>query len=429
MGLAIVKKKGLVTTKSFFVLNYYKLNNMKRRDLLKYATLLPIGTGVAAGLIPTKAFAKTTAAKRDILKELGIRTFVNAAGTYTAMTASLMHDEVVETIKQGAKQFAMLDEVQDKVGEKIAELCHAEAATVTAGCWSALVLGTAGVLTGMDMKKVAQLPDVTGMKAEVIVQKGHNVGYVHALTNTGAKIIEIETVQELEKAINEKTAMMWFLNTYAPMGKIQHEEWVAIAKKYKIPTMIDMAADVPPVSNLWKYNDLGFDLVCVSGGKAMCGPQSAGILMGRKELIAAARLSAPPRGGNIGRGMKVNKEEILGMYVALEKYINQDHDAEWKMWESKIDAIVTSVNSIEGVTTEVSVPPIANHTPLLFINWDESKVKTSNKDLMLKLRNGNPSIEVMANGTGINITVFMLQEGEEKIVAKRIREELLLAKA
>ena len=391
--------------------------------------MLPIGTGVAAGLIPTKAFAKTPAAKRDILKELGIRTFVNAAGTYTAMTASLMHDEVVETIKQGAKKFAMLDEVQDKVGEKIAELCHAEAATVTAGCWSALVLGTAGVLTGMDMKKVAQLPDVTGMKAEVIVQKGHNIGYVHALTNTGAIIVEIETVQELEKSINEKTAMMWFLNTYAPMGKIQHEEWVAIAKKHKIPTMIDMAADVPPVSNLWKYNDLGFDLVCVSGGKAMCGPQSAGILMGKKELIAAARLSAPPRGGNIGRGMKVNKEEILGMYVALEKYINQDHDAEWKMWESKIDSIKTAVNSIEGVTTEVSVPPIANHTPLLFIKWDESKVKTSNKDLMLKLRNGSPSIEVMANGTGINITVFMLQEGEEKIVAKRVREELLLAKA
>jgi L-seryl-tRNA(Ser) seleniumtransferase len=402
---------------------------MKRRDLLKYATMLPIGTGVAAGLIPTKAIAKTTAAKRDILKELGIRTFVNAAGTYTAMTASLMHDEVVETIKQGAKKFAMLDEVQDKVGEKIAELCHAEAATVTAGCWSALVLGTAGVLTGMDMKKVAQLPNVTGMKSEVIVQKGHNIGYVHALTNTGVIIVEIETVQELEKAINEKTAMMWFLNSNAPLGKIQHEEWVAIAKKHKIPTMIDMAADVPPVSNLWKYNDLGFDLVCISGGKAMCGPQSAGILMGRKDLIAAARLSAPPRGGNIGRGMKVNKEEILGMYVALEKYINQDHDAEWKMWESKIDTIKTAVNSIEGVTTEISVPPIANHTPLLFIKWDESKVKTSNKDLMLKLRNGSPSIEVMANGTGINITVFMLQEGEEKIVAKRVREELLLAKA
>ena len=402
---------------------------MKRRELLKYASLLPIGTGVASGLIPTKSFAKPTAAKRNILNELGIRTFINAAGTYTAMTASLMHDEVLDTIKQGAKQFAMLDEVQDKVGEKIAELCHAEAATVTAGCWSALVLGTAGVLTGMDMKKVAQLPDVTGMKSEVIVQKGHNIGYVHALTNTGATIVEIETAQELEKAINEKTAMMWFLNSYAPMGKIQHEEWVAIAKKHKIPTMIDMAADVPPVSNLWKYNDLGFDLVCVSGGKAMRGPQSAGILMGRKDLIAAARLSAPPRGGNIGRGMKVNKEEVLGMYVALEKYINQDHDAEWKMWESKIDTIAKSVNSIDGVTSEVSVPPIANHTPLLFIKWDESKIKITNKDFMLKLRNGSPSIEVMANGNGINITVFMLQEGEEKIVAKRLREELSSAKA
>lgn len=401
---------------------------MKRRELLKYASLLPIGTGFAAGLIPIKSFAKPTAAKKNILNELGIRTFINAAGTYTAMTASLMHDEVIETIKQGAKQFAMLDEVQDKVGEKIAELCHAEAATVTAGCWSALVLGTAGVLTGMDMKKVAKLPDVTGMKAEVIVQKGHNIGYVHALTNTGAIIVEIETVQELEKAINEKTAMMWFLNSYAPMGKIQHEEWVSIAKKHKIPTMIDMAADVPPVSNLWKYNDLGFDLVCVSGGKAMRGPQSAGILMGKKELIAAARLSAPPRGGNIGRGMKVNKEEVLGMYVALEKYINQDHDAEWKMWESKIDTIAKSVNSIDGVTSEISVPPIANHTPLLFIKWDDTKIGISNKDFMLKLRNGSPSIEVMANGTGINITVFMLQEGEEKIVAKRLREELLLAK-
>ena len=401
---------------------------MKRRELLKYASLLPIGTGLTSAIIPTKSFAKAPAAKRDILKELGIRTFVNAAGTYTAMTASLMHDEVLDTIKQGAKQFAMLDEVQDKVGEKIAELCHAEAATVTAGCWSALVLGTAGVLTGMDMKKVAQLPDVTGMKAEVIVQKGHNIGYVHALTNTGAIIVEIETIEELEKAINEKTAMMWFLNSYAPMGKIQHEAWVAIAKKHKIPTMIDMAADVPPVSNLWKYNDLGFDLVCVSGGKAMRGPQSAGILMGRKDLIAAARLSAPPRGGNIGRGMKVNKEEVLGMYVALEKYINQDHDDEWKMWESKINTIATSVNGIEGVSTEISVPPIANHTPLLFIKWDESKVKTTNKDFMLKLRNGDPSIEVMANGSGINITVFMLKEGEEKIVAKRVREELLFAK-
>lgn len=414
-------------TKSFFLFNTNKNTKMKRRDLLKYATVLPIGAGIASSLIPSAAAAKATGAKRDLIKELGLRSFINAAGTYTAMTASLMHDEVIETIKEAGKHFVMLDEVQDKVGEKIAELCHAEAATVTAGCWSALVLGTAGVLTCMDMKKVAQLPNVTGMKSEVIVQKGHNIGYVHALTNTGASIVEIETVDELEKAISDKTAMMWFLNSYAPAGKIMHEEWVAIAKKHKIPTMIDMAADVPPASNLWKYNELGFDLVCVSGGKAMKGPQSAGILMGKKELIAAARLSAPPRGGNIGRGMKVNKEEILGMYVAVEKYINMDHDAELKAWEAKIEVIKSAATGVNGVITEVTVPPIANHTPTLSITWDATKVKINNKDLILKLRNGTPSIEVMPNTTGVNITVFMLKDGEEKIVSKRIKEELVLA--
>lgn len=393
---------------------------MKRRALLKYAGLLPL-TAVPPAAIANSA---RTAAKpkRDLYKELGIRTFINAAGTYTAMTASLMPQEVLDTIREGAQKFAMLDEVQDRVGEKIAAICHAEAAMVTAGCWSALVLGTAGVLTGTDAKKAAQLPDVTGLKAEIIVQKGHNVGYVHALKNTGAKVVEIETVEELEKAINSQTGMMWFLNTFAPNGKIPHEEWVAIAKKHGIPTMIDMAADVPPVSNLWKYNDMGFDLVCVSGGKAMRGPQSAGILMGKKELIAAARLNAPPRGGNIGRGMKVNKEEILGMYVALERYVNTDHEAEWKNWENTIGYIKTQAESVEGVKGELSVPPIANHTPLLTLTWDAAKIPMTNQDVMAILRNGDPSIEVMPSATGINITVFMLKEGEEKIVARRLTE-------
>ena len=292
-----------------------------------------------------------------------------------------------------------------------------------------------GVANGLDaLILILKAMDI-GPGDEVIVPTNTYIATWLAASHVGATPVGVEPnahtynldPTQIEKAITPRTKAIVPVHLFGQCADM--ERIMAIAKKHKIPTMIDMAADVPPVSNLWKYNDLGFDLVCVSGGKAMCGPQSAGILMGKKELIAAARLSAPPRGGNIGRGMKVNKEEILGMYVALEKYINQDHDAEWKMWESKIDTIVTSVNSIEGVTTEVSVPPIANHTPLLFIKWDESKVKTTNKDLMLKLRNGSPSIEVMANGTGINITVFMLQEGEEKIVAKRVREELLLAKA
>ncbi len=407
---------------------------MKRRDVLKNISFLPLAGGLAASFFPTvKTVAAVSGVKRDLFAELGLRTFINAAGNYTSMTASLMNDEVMDAINRSSKEFVMLEEVQDKVGEKIAEICHAEAAFVTAGCWSALVLGTAGVLTGMDAKKVAQLPKLegTGMKSEVIIQKTHINGYDHALTNTGVTIITVETSAEAEAAINDKTAMLWFLNREAPAGKIQHHEWLEIAKKHNLPTMIDMAADVPPVENLWKYNDMGFDLVCISGGKAICGPQSAGILMGKKDLIAAARLSAPPKGGNIGRGMKVNKEEIIGMYVALDSYVKRDHAKEWKIWEDRIAVINNAVKPVTGVTTEVMVPPVANHNPSLIISWDPNKIKLTRDGMGEKLRNGTPSIETIAWETenSIRITVFMLKTGQEKIVASRIKEELLLASA
>jgi L-seryl-tRNA(Ser) seleniumtransferase len=405
---------------------------LSRRKLLKRLGTLPLVGGVLGAGIPlssAKAETGVKAPKRNVVEELGLRSFVNAAGTYTAMTASLMPDEVIDTINFSSDHFIMLDEVQDKVGEKIAAICHAEYATVTAGCWSAMVLGTAGVLTGKDRDKIRQLPDLTGMKSQVIVQKAHNVGYVHALTNTGVDIVEVETASDLENAINSKTAMMWFLNYQAPDGKIQHEEWVALGKKHGIPTMIDMAADVPPVENLWKYNDMGFDLVCVSGGKAIRGPQSTGILMGRRDLVEAARLSAPPRGGTIGRGMKVNKEEILGMYVALDVYVKKDHKKEWAEWEAKIAHVNDAVSDIDGVSTEVTVPPIANHTPYLKVGWDPDKIKLTREEMREKLRNGSPSIEVVSGGdNAISMTVFMLKPKEEKIVAKRVAEELQKAK-
>ncbi len=405
---------------------------MKRRNIIKGLSLLPFAGGVLGSIIPYSSVA-APGAKRDIFAELGLRTFINAAGTYTSMTASLMPAEVMDAINTSAKEFVMLDEVQDKAGAKIAEMCHAEAATVTAGCWSAMVLGMAGVLTGTDPKKIARLPDLEGsdIKSQVILQKTHMNGYEHALTNTGVTLVPVETKEEAEKAINEKTAMMWFLNREAPMGRIQHEEWIAIAKKHSLPAMIDIAADVPPVENLWKYNDLGFDLVCISGGKGICGPQSSGILMGKKDLIAAARLNAPPRGGNIGRGMKVNKEEVIGMYVALDSYIKRDHNKEWKMWEEKIAIINNAIKNINGVTTEIVVPPVANHTPSLEISWDISKVKLKPAALGEKLSKGSPSIEVVSweKDNSIKITVFMLKPGQEKIVGTRIKEELQQASA
>jgi len=223
---------------------------------------------------------------------------------------------------------------------------------------------------------------------------------------------------------------MYFLNESSPLGQIQHAEFLAVAKKNNIPTIIDIAADIPPVENLWKYTEMGFDLVCISGGKALRGPQSAGLLIGRKDLIAAARLNGPPRGGNIGRGMKVNKEEMLGMYAALDKYVHMDHDKEWKTWEAQIAVIENAAKKVNGVTTEVTVPPIANHTPALRISWDAKQVKITRKELQEKLRKGTPSIEVMSTlDNSINITVFMLKPGQEKIVANRVREELTNASA
>ena len=399
---------------------------MKRRDLFKFFSVGPLAGAFLGTAAPLATTAAPTRSKRNLVKELGLRTFINAAGTYTTMTASLMPDEVMDAINNSAKEFVMYDDVQDKVGEKIAELCHCEGALVTAGCWSALVLGTAGVLTGMDLKKVAALPHVDDFeKNEVIVQKGHNHDYIHALSNTGIKPVEVETLEDLERAINSKTALMYYLNESSPHGKILHKEWLEVAKKNNVPTIIDIAADVPPVENLWKYTDMGFDLVCISGGKALRGPQSAGLLLGKKHLVAAARLSAPPRGGNIGRGMKVNKEEILGMYAALDRYVKQDQDKEWKMWEDQVATIEKAAKKVNGVSTKVSVPEIANHTPKLSISWDQSLVKLTRKEMQERLRNGAPSIEVMGEGDNtINITVFMLKPGEEKIVASRVNEEL-----
>jgi L-seryl-tRNA(Ser) seleniumtransferase len=409
---------------------------MKRRELIKILSAAPIAGGLIGSGIPFQsAFAEEAvmaSAGRDLFKELGLKTFINASCVCTRLTATLMPPEVTQAITQGAEEFVLLDDVLDKVGEKIAELCHAEAATVTAGCWSALVQGLAGVMTGMDRKKVMQLPNVEGMKSEVILQKSHANGYHQALTNTGAKLIIVETLEEAEAAINEKTAMLWFLNRELSAGKLNYQQWLSLGKKHKVPTMIDIASDAHPVENLWKFNDMGFDLVAISGGKAMRGPQSAGILMGKKDIIAAARLSAPPNSG-ICRGHKVNKEEILAMYVALERHIKMDHVKEWKSWEDAMAIIVNTLNTIKGVSQEVFVPEIANNTPTLHLSWDANLIKLSGKQLRDNLWNGNPGIEVMGGGTmgakrdGIELSVWQLKPGQEKIVARRLKEELMKA--
>jgi L-seryl-tRNA(Ser) seleniumtransferase len=293
------------------------------------------------------------------------------------------------------------------------------------------MLGMAGVLTGMDSKRVSQVPNLagTGMKSEVILQKSHSAGYDHALTQAGVKLIKVETRAEVEAAINENTAMLWFLNREVHKGQIKHEEWLEIGKKFNLPTMIDIAADVPPVENLWKFNDMGFDLVVISGGKAMRGPQSTGILMGKKKYVDAARMSNNPRGG-IGRGQKVNKEEVLGLYAALERFVNLDHKKEWEMWERKIAFIASTIKTIPGVTTSSYVPEtLDNQMPTLKVTWDSSKIKLTNIEMGERLRQGNPSVEVISweAPNTIRCGMHVLEAGEEKIVAARLKEELLKA--
>ena len=273
--------------------------------------------------------------RRDVIQELGIRSFINAGGTFTALTGSLMRPEVVAAIQVASRKFVKLEDLHVAVGNRIAELLHCPAALVTSGCASALALATAACVAGKDTRRIRQLPDTTGMKNEVIVQRSHRVNYDHAIRNAGVKMVEVSTREQLEKAISEKTAMMFFLNSADPRGRIHHEEFVAIAQAHKIPTLIDAAADVPPVENLWKYTKLGFDLVGFSGGKGLRGPQSAGLLLGRKDLIEAARLNNSPNGDTLCRTNKVNKEEIIGMLVALETYLKLDHAAEWKEWEER----------------------------------------------------------------------------------------------
>ena len=367
---------------------------------------------------------------RDFFQELGVRTFINAAGTYTLLSASLMLPDVDAAMSYAAKHFVEINELQEAAGKRIAELIGCEAAMVTSGAAAALTIGTAACITGANLKYIRQIPDLTGLKSEVIIQRSHRFLYDHAIRNCGVRFIEIDTVGELEDAISENTAMMLFFNDNASKGKIIAEEFIAIGKRHGIPTFNDAAADVPPTKNLSKYTSMGFDLVTFSGGKGMRGPQNAGLLLGRKDLIQAARLNSAPNGDSIGRGCKATKETILGMLVAVEMYLKRDEEAEAKEWERRTKLLADSVRDIQAVDVEIFIPPIANHVPHLKLTWDQEGLGVSADDIRQRLREGSVSIEVIPDysyepsgkGEEIRLGVWMMQSGEAEVVAQRLRE-------
>lgn len=403
-----------------------------RRRFIQSLSSVPL----LGSLVVAPTVAKEKGSGRDYFKELGVRPFINAAGTFTTLTASLMLPEVMEAMNYASKQFVPLNDLHDAAGKRIAELIGCEAAMITSGAAAALTVGTAACVAGKNPEWIRRIPDIAGtpMKSEVIIQKSHRYGYDHAVRNCGIKMIEVETADELEKAVNEKTAMMLFFNDADPKGKIKIDEFVRLGKKHNIPTFNDAAADVPPTENLSKYNKLGFDLVTFSGGKGIRGPQSAGLLLGRKDLIEAARLNCSPNSDSIGRGMKVNKEEMVGMMVAVEVFLKRDAAAEWKEWERRAKLLTDSATQNKAVKAEVRVPPIANHTPTIHLTWAKAALPLTADEVRKRLREGKPSIEIAPSSSPakeeqqeISLTVWQMQPGEAEIVAKRLREALQAA--
>jgi uncharacterized pyridoxal phosphate-dependent enzyme len=374
-----------------------------------------------------KAAAKISGfgASGNVYEELGVTTVINGQGTMTVLGGSLMRHEVEAVMALAGQHFCSIPDLEAAAGKRIAEMLKLPdgyTALVTSGAAAAMQSGLAGILTGDNPKFIEQLPDLTGMKSEVIIQKSHRNPFDHQLRATGIKLVVIETADELRKAVNPQSAMMHFSNFANSAGQIKVDEWVKLGKELNIPTFIDAAADTPPVSHLWDYANMGYDLCAFSGGKAMRGPQCAGLLIGRKDLVANALLNNSPHEDTLGRSQKVGKEEIVGMVKALESYLKEDHEALNKEWQRRLEVVSSQITRIPGVTTSFSVPDIANHVPHMDIKWDPSRISLDPKDASKRLRTGKPSIVVESDPNGLGMNSFMLQPGEEKIVAAHLVE-------
>src|SRR5579862_2715864 len=353
-------------------------------------------------------------------EELGVTTVINAEGTMTTLGGSLIRPEVEVIMAQASRHFVSMPGLEEAAGKRIAQMLKLPdgySALVTSGAAAAIQSGLAGILTGDNEALIRQLPDLIGMKSEVVIQKTHRNPFDHQLRSTGIKLIEIETRDQLRQAVSDRTAMMHFSNFANAAGQIKVDEWVRLAKQNNLPCMIDAAADTPPVSHLWDYAYMGYDLITFSGGKAIRGPQCAGLLIGRKDLVANALLNNSPHEDTLGRSQKVGKEEIIGMVKALECFLNEDHAALGKEWWGRLDMISKEITAIPGVTTSFDVPDVANHVPHMSIFWDPRKISLAPRDAAKLLKSGNPSIVLGASEHGLGMNSFMLQPGEDKIIA------------
>jgi uncharacterized pyridoxal phosphate-dependent enzyme len=412
---------------------------MSLRERWNRRTFLGTLSGLVATLLsPRKASGGSTLAVSapskgvtgfgstgNVYEELGVTTVINGQGTMTMLGGSLMRPEVEAVMAMAGKHFVSIPDLEVAAGKRIAEMLklpEGYAALVTSGAAAAMQSGLAGILTGDNPKFIEQIPDLTGMKSEVIIQKSHRNPFDHQLRNTGVRLIAVESREDLRKAINPQTAMMHFSNFANAAGQIKVDEWVKIAHENQVPAFIDAAADTPPVSHLWDYANMGYDLIAFSGGKAIRGPQCAGLLVGKKDLVAYALLNNSPHEDTIGRSQKVGKEEIVGMVKALESYLKDDQEALTKEWQRRLDVVAAHLSKIPSVKTTSFVPDIANHVPHLQIEWDTKRIAIDPGEAQKMLRSSKPSI-VVASGEGrqgISMNSFMLSPGEEKVIAENV---------
>jgi L-seryl-tRNA(Ser) seleniumtransferase len=413
-----------------------------RRKLLRNGARAAIAGTAAACAVPALRAHELSSSPApvkgvDYYQKLGVTPFINAAGTYTILTASTMPDEVQAAIALASLHPVHLLELQDAAGEYLAKRLKCDAALVTSGAAGALTVGTAACVTHGSKDAILNIPvDMTGLKNEVLVQKAHRYDYDHALHNCGIRFVEVETLDDYQRAFNDKTVMCHFFNA-AEEGKISREDWIRVAHQHGVPCFNDAAADVPPIANLWNYTQMGFDLVTFSGGKGLRGPQCSGLLLGRKDLISAAKANNSPFSNTVGRGLKVAKEEIVGLVAAVDWFLSQDDAAMQAEYQKRANLISAKLKTLPTVEIRTFVPPVANQVPHLLVDYDHSRIKISAADVMKKMREGKPRIELNP-ATGGNpasaglptsentvvVGVWMLQPGEDVIVADRLHAVL-----
>ena len=395
-----------------------------------------LGTATESFAAPAQAVATV-----DYYDKLGVPKIINAAGTYTALTASILPPYVRRAIDQAALHPVRLDELQKASGVYLAQKLRCEGAVVTSGASGAITLATAACMAYANNSKPGMIPEnAPNMKNEIIIQKSHRYAYDHAMMLCGAVVREVLTLDDYKQAFNEKTMMTNFFNAAeeedGPPAQIGREQWLEIAHQHNVPCHIDAAADMPPIENLWKYTGMGFDLVCFSGGKGIRGPQNAGLLLGKKHLTDLALQNNNPNGVAVGRGMKVAKEQIVGMVAAVDWVLSQSEDQMQGEYQKRADLIAQAMKDLPSVTTETVVPKIANHVPHLLIRFDPAVTGVTTDQVVTRLREEQPSIELNPN-TGhkpnqgipsdantLVVGVWMLQPGEDAIVARRIRAAL-----